>query len=79
MKKKIFKVTVTRIGYSHQEIKVKANNVGEAKDIAVDNAPDYEFKEHLSTYGVLSCKEVKPTKKKKASPKSKPYSSYFKD
>lgn len=49
-----FKVNVSRLACGSASITVEAASVNEAKEKALSEAGDYEFKEHESTYAVES-------------------------
>ena len=60
IKMKKFKVMVTRIGYSYNEIEVEAPTAEEAEQIAEESALDCDWSERRSDYvvdGVLELKE----------------------
>ena len=50
MKKHDYEVEVVRIGYACQTIRVAARNAREAKEKALEQAPDLVFSEHESDY-----------------------------
>lgn len=45
-----FKVNICRIGYSHKEIEVEAENEEQAKEKALDTAGNFEFSENHADY-----------------------------
>lgn len=48
-----YTVYVTRTSYQMKEIIVEADSREEAKEIALKEAPEHEFKDHSSEYGVV--------------------------
>jgi hypothetical protein len=50
--KKVFDVSVTRVGYGHRVIQVQAETAAEAVRLAEDQAGNHEFSEHTSDYTV---------------------------
>ncbi len=54
---KEYTVTVNRIGYAQNEIKVKAESQKEAKRIAIDKAGSLDFSEHTAEYEVEGIRE----------------------
>lgn len=57
--KKKFKVLVTRTSYSSRNIEVEAESELEAKELAIDEAGSFEFREHDADYDVDAIEELK--------------------
>ncbi len=57
--KKKFKVLVTRIAYASHSIEVEAESELEARELAIDEAGNLEFREHSSDYVVDAMEELK--------------------
>lgn len=55
---KKFKVSVVRISYAVREIEIEAESEEAAKELALDEAGNYEFSEHNSDYEVESVFEA---------------------
>lgn len=48
-----YKIEVCRVGYSFRTIEVEADNEEQAEEIALDEAPNYEFSEKDADYSVV--------------------------
>ena len=62
VKEKTYVVTVLRIGYAHQIIKVFAMSEKQAREKAEDVAGNYNFSEHSSEYEIQEIREEKKEK-----------------
>jgi hypothetical protein len=51
-KLKKYRVVVTRTSYSSRDFDITAHSIEEAKQVALDNAGDYEFSEKDANYEV---------------------------
>lgn len=45
-----YQIEVCRIGYAHATIEVEASSLEEARNLALEDAPNHDFNEHDSDY-----------------------------
>jgi hypothetical protein len=53
-----YRVEVTRVAYTRQTVTIEAESVGEAEDLALNEAPEEEFCTYDSEYEISSAQLV---------------------